>query len=176
MTVRLLSVLLASLPALSAHAQRAAPLRPELAGLAFLLGSWTGQGKVADTHGTATGISKFTSEAGGTVILRRDHTDLQDGAGHPIGGFDQIMTIYAAGPAVRAEYFDPNHMITYTNVTINPEKSVTFSTAPGAGPTFRLTYTLQPGNKLGVDFAMAPPGSPAFHDIAAGTLQRSVNP
>ena len=160
-----------------AHAQRLAALRPELAGLEFLLGTWTnGQGRVADTHGTATGTSKFTSEAGGTLILRRDHTDLQDGSGHPIGGFDQIMTIYAAGNGLHAEYFDPNHRIVYDTITIDPEKSVTFLTAPASGPSFRLIYALQPGNTLSVDFAMAPPGSTSYRDIAAGTLQKMATP
>ncbi len=152
----------------------AAPLQPKLAGLTFLLGSWrSGTGQVADTGGTARGVSAMTSEANGAVLLRRDHTDLFDKAGKPQGGFDILMIVHAVPGGLAAAYFDGTHVIQYDTVTVAPGKSVIFATAPSPGsPTFRLAYALA-GATMSVNFAMAPPGQTTFHPIATGTLHKS---
>ncbi len=152
----------------------AAPLQPPLAGLSFLLGTWrSGTGQVADTGGTARGVSAMTSEAGGAVLLRRDHTDLFDKTGKPQGGFDILMIVHAVPGGLAAAYFDGAHVIQYDKVTVVPGKSVVFATDPSPGaPTFRLAYALTAGT-LSVMFGMAPPGQAAFHPIASGTLLKS---
>jgi hypothetical protein len=54
----------------AASAAQPAPLAPGLAGLAFLLGQWTGgDGKVADTGGTSKGVSSITALAISFAIL-----------------------------------------------------------------------------------------------------------
>ncbi len=152
----------------------AAPLSGDLAGLSFLLGTWSGgQGKVADTGGTSAGSSVFSAHAGGAVLLRRDHTDLFDAGGKPAGGFDQIMMIYPEAGAIHAEYADGTHVIHYTSASITPGHAVTFSSAASGGaPVFKLTYTLQSPRSLAVTFGMVPPGGTTPRMIATGTLQR----
>ena len=139
----------------------------------FLLGNWaSGTGRVADTGGTSKGSSSITPEAGGAVILRRDHVLLFDKTGKPAGGFDSLMTIYQTGAAIHADYFDGTHIIHYVSATVDPGRSVVFDTAAGTGaPSFRLIYKRNQ-NRLAVSFAMAPPGQNAFHPIADGTLTR----
>jgi len=151
----------------------AAPLKPELSGLSFLIGNWAGGGKVADTGGSARGKSKITAEANGAVLQRHDHTDLYDATGKPTGGFDQLMLVYADAGAIHADYFDGTHVIHYVQAEITPGKSVVFTSAPGAGPTFRLTYVLKAPDSLDVAFAMAPPGQTAFNPIATGTVHKA---
>jgi len=161
----------AALLATSAHAQ---PLKPALAGLSFMIGEWSsGTGRVADTGGTSTGVSRIAAAAGGAVLLRRDHTNLFDRAGHATGGFDQLMTIYAEDGTIRADYFDPDHVIHYITATVMPGRSVVFATAsaPGA-PSFRLSYTRRTPATLAISFAMAPPPGNSFHDIATGTMTK----
>lgn len=172
MTVRYAAAIAACL-AMSASAGHAAPLKPALSGLDFLLGNWaSGTGQVAETGGGSKGSSSITLEAGGAVILRRDHVDLFDKTGKPAGGFDILMTIYGAGGAIHADYFDGTHIIHYISAKVSPGRSVVFDTnaEPGA-PSFRLSYT-RDQNRLAVSFAMAPPGQTAFHPIADGTLTR----
>ena len=90
----------------AAHGQ--AP-KAALGGLSFLLGEWSaGRGHVTDTGGTSTGTSSITTAAGGAVLLRRDRTNLFDAAGHPTGGFDQLMTIYAEGGGNPRRLFRPD--------------------------------------------------------------------
>jgi hypothetical protein len=159
-----------SMLVMTAHA---AGLQPGLAGLDFLVGSWTnGAGKVAETGGSSKGSSHITVDAGGAVLLRRDHVELFDKAGKPGGSFDILMTIYAEDGGVRADYFDGDHHIHYTSAAIVPGRSVAFTSAPSAGrPVFRLIYR-RAADELAISFAMAPPGQASFHAIADGTLRR----
>ena len=150
-------------------------LKPELAGMGFLVGGWSaGRGQVADTGGASTGGSTFTAEAGGAALLRRDHTELFDKAGKPTGGFDQIMLIYPDAGAVHADYSDGTHVIHYASAQVEPGRSVTFLGAaqPGA-PTFRLAYRLEGADHLRVEFSMAPPGASTFRPIATGVLTKA---
>jgi hypothetical protein len=128
---------------------------------------------VGETGGTARGSSLITVEAGGSVLLRRDHTDLFDAAGKPMGGFDQIMMIYADVGGLRADYSDGDHLIHYVSASVSPGRSVTFTSTvhPGA-PVFRLSYEVKSADTLAVAFAIAPPGQPGFRPIAAGELHR----
>ncbi len=163
--------LLAALGALSA------PLHAEmpLAGLAFLVGDWdSGKGQVADTGGTSRGRSTITREAGGNVLLRRDHTDLFDPAGKPAGSFEQVMMIYPEGGAIHADYSDGSHVIHYTGAEVVPGRSVRFTSVvvPNA-PRFRLTYALADPAMLSITFETMPPGGSAWRPIASGTLRRA---
>jgi hypothetical protein len=166
-------VLAAALVAVSpaGHAQEAAS---PMAGIAFLAGDWVaGQGVVADIGGTAKGHSTFTREAGGNVLLRRDHTELFDAAGKPAGAFDQIMMIYPEGATLHADYSDGTHVIHYVSADIVAGNRVAFTSAVLANaPTFRLRYQRDNRDTLQVVFEMAPPGSAEFRPIASGSMIR----
>jgi hypothetical protein len=152
------------------------PLKPELAGVAFLTGRWTGaHGQIADAGQTSTGSSVIEPVANGAALLRRDHTDLFDAAGKPAGGFDQIMMIYPEDGTLRADYLDGDHVIHYVSAVIAPGRSVTFSSATQPGePVFRLVYALENPTRLTVSFSMAPPGGAEFHSIATGALTKAA--
>ena len=149
-------------------------LKPELAGLGFLVGQWSsGRGQVAETGGTSTGSSSIEPVANGAALLRRDHTNLFDATGNPTGGFDQIMIIYVEDGTLHADYLDGSHVIHYTSAVVVPGKSVTFASAAQPGvPVFKLGYTLATPAMLSISFSMAPPGSTGFHPIATGTLTK----
>ncbi len=168
-----LLLLALALPATPAPAA-AQELQPGLAGMEFLLGGWASAapGAVADTGGSATGGSTFTVEAGGQVILRRDHTDLRDAKGAAAGGFDQIMMVWPEGGAVRADYADGRHVIHYVRAEVEPGRAVTFTSDPAGGPVFRLGYRLTAPGVLAVSFGMSPPGAP-FRPIATGELRKA---
>ena len=135
-----------------------------LAGLSFMLGDWqSGQGQVADTGGTAKGQSAMTLEAGGNVLLRRDHTDLFDKLGKPTGSFEQVMMIYPEAGTLHAEYSDGQHVIHYVSADVVAGRSVTFTSAsqPNA-PTFRLQYSLTAPRTLSVAFRWLRPEALIF--------------
>jgi hypothetical protein len=150
-------------------------LKPELAGLSFLLGHWDGgAGTVADTGGTSKGSSVITVEVDGGALFRRDHTALFAKDGKAAGAFDQVMLIYSEGGAVRADYTDGSHVIHYVTAELNAGKSVTFTSAAVDGtPTFRLKYERLSERELTVSFSMAPPGQAEFRSVAVGTLKKT---
>jgi hypothetical protein len=174
--IRTLAIALGLACALGASSScaQAPVLRPELAPLGFLVGDWiSAEGVVAETGGRSRGASHVTIEAGGAVLLRRDHTELSDAAGKPAGGFDQIMMIWPEAGAVRADYSDGTHIIHYGVAAIEPGRSVTFaSEASPSGPGFRLVYRLTAPGELSVAFGMAPPGG-QLRPIASGVLRKA---
>jgi hypothetical protein len=151
-----------------------APPAPDLSGIGFLVGTWgNGLGKVADTGGTSRGTSTITAEAGGSALLRRDHTELFGADGKATGSFEQIMLIYREGGEIHADYTDGEHVIHYTSAFVVPGRSVAFTTsATATAPTFRLSYEKADERTLTVRFEMAPPGQAKFQAIATGTLQK----
>jgi hypothetical protein len=153
----------------------AADLSQPLSGLSFLVGEWdAGKGVVADTGSASTGHSSFTVESDGALLLRRDRTDLFDKSGKPSGSFHQVMTIYADNGTLHADYIDPQHVIHYDRVAVEPGRSATFtSVAQSGAPQFRLTYLKTDPSTLSVTFAMAMPGSSDFRPVASGTIAKA---
>ncbi len=169
-TATLTLAFVTALSAASARAQTAS-LKPGLQGLAFLVGHWSSQapGKVMETGGSSTGEISFTPEAGGSVLLRKDHVSLYDASGKATGGFDIIMMIYPEAGDLHADYADGDHIIHYTSAKIDPGHAVTLTSAPSpTAPTFRLSYALSSPKVLDIAFAMAPPGSADYRSIAIG--------
>lgn len=150
-------------------------LKPPLAPLGFLVGNWkSDDGRVADTGGTSKGGSLMSVQSDGWALLRQDHTELFDKDGKPAGGFHQTMVIYPDTGAIHADYVDgEGHAIHYVSAEIAPGKSVSFSSAPGQGPLFRLSYELQVPGVVMVKFGMIPPGQTEFRLIATGTLRKA---
>ena len=170
----LLSILLALACAAGASAQSPAP-RDDLSAIGFLGGSWTdGAGAVSETGQTSRGSSIIESAVGGHVLIRRDHTDLYGKDGRRSGSFEQLMMIYPEGGTLRADYSDGEHVIHYTSATVVPGRSVTFQTAIGPGPAYRLTYELADPRTLSVRFEIQPPGQTGFRPIATGTLRKAA--
>ncbi len=159
---------------ISVGAQAQSP-GPQLAGLSFLVGDWqTGQGQVADTGGTSKGRSTITLEAGGNVLLRRDHTDLFSATGKPAGSLEQVMMIYPEGGTIHADYSDGTHVIHSVATEVAAGHSVTFTSAAQPNvPVFRLRYELADPRTLAVAFQMARPGSTDFQPIATGSLTKA---
>ena len=78
-----LTLLLAMTSIATAQSTR---LAPELSGISFLVGTWVdGSGNVAETGGKSRGSSSIVPEVGGSVLLRRDHTELLGSNGKPTG-------------------------------------------------------------------------------------------
>jgi hypothetical protein len=72
--------------------------------------------------------------------------------------------IYQAegGGPIRAIYFDnEGHVINYVATFSDDKKLLTFlSDASKATPRFRLTYSKEKDDLVGIKFEMAPPGKP----------------
>jgi hypothetical protein len=170
----ILRVLMTSFLALlfAAGSATAQTLPDSIAGVAFLIGDWTGGG-TSEGGMTDTGTSSIHLIVGGNALERRDHNDVSDRSGKLQESFDQIMLIYPEGGTLHADYFDGAHTIHYTRATVAPGQSVTFEGAAAGGvPLFRLTYTRTSADMLGIKFEMQPPGVSAFTTVASGTLTR----
>jgi hypothetical protein len=147
-------------------------LPDSIAGIAFLIGDWHGDGK-SEGGMTNHGTSSIHLIVGGNALLRRDHTDVTDKNGKLQESFDQVMLIYPEGGTLHADYLDGAHTIHYVKATVSPGVSVQFESAGGTGaPVFHLTYTKTDTDTLGIAFEMQPPGTAPFTMVAKGEVHR----
>ena len=145
---RLLAV---GLVLISSAAWSASP--PELEPLSFLIGEWpsTGTGKPGEGKGTAV----FSRSLQDRVILRTSF------AQYPAARHDDLMIIYVAQGALRADYHDSEgHVIRYAVTSPAPGQAVFVSDPATGAPRFRLTYKLQSADVLKGEFEIAPPNAP----------------
>ncbi len=130
------------------------PLQP----LHFLEGTWTAHG--TGQGATSDGTYLFRRELKGHVLARHakvasckgpDDFDCQHG---------DLLYVFAEMPGqpLKAIYLDNEGHVIHYNVTMpDPTTAMFLSDASGAGPQFRLLYTLKDGQMSG-SFAMQMPG------------------
>lgn len=141
---------------LALTAQAAAP--PELEPLTFLLGEWI----PAETDQSgATGQAEFTRELQDRVIIRTSSAEYPATAQRPALRHEDLIVIYAAGGAIRAEYYDNEGNVIHYVVTVPEPGHAILISEPSAGqPRFRLTYLLEANGVLKGAFDIAAPGAP----------------
>lgn len=141
--------LLLVLAAVSVYAQD--PWKP----LQMLSGEWVGEG--AGTPGDSAGACSFTFDLQRKVMVRKSYA--QGAASR----HEDLMVVYFE-KGLRAIYFDnEDHVIHYT---VEPgTDSVRF-----VNEQYRLTYH-KDGDKLLMDFDIAPPGKP-FANYLHAALRR----
>ncbi len=138
-----------------------------------LLGHWEGSGGGAP--GPSAGATDFTLGLQGRVIVRNNFAEYPAANGKPASRHDDLMVIYAAGPGLRADYWDnEGHVIRYA-VAAEPGGSFAFTSDAAAGsPRFRLTYAVA-GDRMQGRFEMAPPDKPeAFAKYLEWTAARKA--
>ncbi len=139
----------------------------------FLLGDWEGVAKADEGQGRFS----FTTDLGGTIMVRRNHAEHPAKNGRAAGSHDDQMVIYREGqPAtIRAIYFDTEgHVIHYKAARV-ADGQVTFVSdfVPGE-PRYRLSYARLPDGTMNGAFEIAPPGKPeAFARYLEWVAQRS---
>lgn len=140
------------------------PAADPMAALRFLQGEWVGVDGDG-TPGKAAGACAFTPDLDGKLLLRRSFADYPAAEGRPALHHEDRMAIYAEGGALKADYWDSEgHVIRYAVEA--SASAVVFTSLPGPGPRFRLSYRLGADGMLVLDFEIAPPGkdfSPYLH-------------
>ena len=124
-------------------------------GLQILTGEWVGEG--SGSPGESAGACSFTVDLQRKVMVRKNYAQA------PTFRHEDLMVIYF-DKDLKAIYFDSeDHVIHYT-VESGPD-SVRF-----VNEQYRLTYRKE-GEKLALDFEIAPPGKP-FANYLHATLRR----
>jgi len=141
-------------------------------GWAFLAGSWEAAGKPEEGSGAFT----FATELDGRILVRRNVTDLPASKDRPAQHHEDLLVVNPARDGgFAASYWDnEGHVLAYRAELAKDGKGATFVTdAAAPGPRFRLTYRLEDGGTLAIDFAIAPPGKPdEFKPYLHGTARR----
>lgn len=137
----------------------------------FLAGEWVGEG--AGDPGRGEGAFSFRFDLDGKVLVRRSHADYPAREGRPALRHEDLMTVFAEAGSLKALYLDnEGHAIRY-RVEALAGGGAAFTSEPGPGPAFRLTYVLRPDGAVRVVFAIAPPDRPeAFKTYVEGLSRR----
>jgi hypothetical protein len=161
-------LLVISLFVLAAFAQSPAPAADPFAALRFLIGDW-----VADSaSGGGSGWFSFSSDLGGKVLIRRNHSENPPQSGRtPV--HDDLMVIYPDGSTLHADFYDSEgHVIHYAVSSPSPGSAVFVSAAQPGAPRFRLTYKAAAADKIDLVFDIAPAGQPEFRNYITASAHR----
>jgi hypothetical protein len=130
----------------------------------FFLGEWQGKGAGEPGNSSAGGFT-FSSELYGKILVRRNFAEYAATKDKPAFRHDDLMVTYfdPQSNKWRADYWDSEgHIIHYTVQIADGGRSATFVSDPVRGqPSFRLTYTADDDNEVGIKFEIAPPEKPS---------------
>jgi hypothetical protein len=155
----------------SLGAQAPVPALDPFAPVRFLVGEWRGEGD--GRPGQSTGMATFRFELEGKVLVRRSHADYPAAKGRPASRHEDLLTLFTEGGPLKALYLDnEDHVIRYL-VSAVPE-GVAFTSEPGPGPRFRLTYLRKSEALVTVRFEMAPPSKPDVFSIYLEAVTHKV--
>ena len=147
-----------------------APAADPMAELRFLQGEWIGVDGDGSPGKASAGACGFTPDLDGKLLMRRSFADYPAANGRPAQHHEDRMAIYAEGGALRADYWDSEgHAIHYA-VEARDGRAV-FTSLPGPGPRFRLSYARNADGSLDLAFAIAAPGKD-FAPYLHATLKR----
>ncbi|MFI5252941.1 MAG: hypothetical protein ACHQQQ_10990 [Bacteroidota bacterium] len=151
-----------------------APVTPNWDGLKFMMGDWIGGG--SGNPGEGVGGYSFYPDLQNRVIVRKNYAEYPATKDKPAYRHDDLMVIYQGDDgSKRADYYDNEGHVIHYDVEISPDtSSVVFKSGimPSA-PRFRLTYSKNSDDKVGILFEIAPPGKPeAFAKYIEATAHR----
>jgi hypothetical protein len=128
----------------------------------FLIGDWVGEG--GGQPGQGSGEFSFLPDLQGKVLVRKNRAEYPAAANRPAFIHEDLLVVHKGSDDKRSHaiYFDSeDHVIQYTVSASEDSKSLAFVSAPSPRePRFRLTYTNEAEDKLGIKFEIAPPGKP----------------
>lgn len=167
-------LVIATVIACLAASMDAAPRSPDAWGeFQFLIGAWEGVGK--GSPGSGKGTFAFEPALGGSVLIRRSHSEYPAAEGRPAAVHDDLMVVYRENGGTRAVYFDnENHVIHYSIAFSSPPRTITLtSDAAANAPRFRFVYRMIDADTVNGRFEIAPPGKPdAFVTYIEGDARR----
>jgi len=122
----------------SIGAQASAPtLADPFAPVRFLEGEWQGEGD--GKPGQSGGAATLRFELQGQTLVRRSHADYPAANGRAASHHEDLMTLFVERRQLKALNLDNEaHVIRY-EVASGSEGAI-FTSEPGPGPRFRLTY------------------------------------
>jgi hypothetical protein len=162
---------LAIVGSLGAQSPAPAKMADPFASVRFLVGEWQGEGD--GKPGQSTGTASFRFDLEGKVLLRRNQADSAPASGKPAFHHEDLMTVFVEGGQLKAFYLDnEDHVIRYLAVQV--PGGVAFTSEPGPGPRFRLTYLRKEEALVSVRFEFAPPGKPdAFSTYIEAAMRKA---
>jgi hypothetical protein len=168
--------LLLALTVTALSAQAPAPRPDPFEPMRFLLGTWTGAN--SGHPGAGAGTFTFDRQLDGKAMTRRSSTSFPPRDGRPAQTHTDLMVIYPEGGALRALYLDnEGHVIHYAAAGPAQGRGIAFTSEPGPGPRFRLTYTVLDAQAVNTRFEMAPAEQPeAFVNYLEGTARHTGDP
>ncbi len=137
----------------------------------FLVGEWQGEGD--GRPGQSTGAATFRFGLDGKILERRSHADYPAASGRPAFHHEDVMTLFPEGGQLKALYLDnEDHILRYLVAPVS--EGVAFTSEPGPGPRFRLTYLRKSETMVTVRFEIAPPSAPGAFKTYLEAVTRKV--
>jgi len=154
---------------LAPAAAQSAP-KPDWSPWNWLIGTW--DSKTVGKPGTSVGSFSLLYSLDHAVLVRKSIPPNHAAKAKPASHHQDFMVIYEENDKWRADYWDTERHVIHYGITIEGGNATFLSDAKPGAPTHRLTYKRLDKGALGIEFAIAAPGSEKFKTYASGVCER----